>query len=70
MDAGKQILIDIMDIMHRYSCIIIDDSALECMYKDVDTLISKHLEAYNEQGNDEKDYIVTHDDQTDQGSEE
>ena len=65
MNAGKQILIDIMDIMHRYSSIIIDDGALECMYKDIDTLISKHLEAYNEQGNNEKYHHVTHDNQTD-----
>jgi hypothetical protein len=58
-----------MDIMHRYSSIIIDDSALECMKKDIDTLISKHLEAQSGQGNGEKDYHVTHDNQTDQGAE-
>lgn len=69
MHSGKQILIEIMEIMQRYSCVDIDDQRLDCMKKDINALIAKHFGENYEQRTDEKAHHGTDDDQTDQGTE-
>lgn len=64
MHSGQQILIDIMDIMQRYSSITITDCELKRMYQDVYALILKHSEANDEQRRNEKSDHVTDDSET------
>ena len=65
MHSGQQILIEIMEIMQRYSCVDIDDQRLDCMKKDINILITKHLGENHEQRTDENAHHGTDDDQTD-----
>lgn len=49
MSNGRQILIDIMEIMQRYSNRSIDDEIYSCMIDDVKALILKHKDKDDEQ---------------------
>ena len=57
MQQGRLILTDIMDIMHKYADLSIDDKTLECMMQDIRDLVDKHSEVCNE-GHERKDHDV------------